>query len=142
MGNTPEIAAMDPADLREVVALWERAGLTRPHNDPVADIGFALAGPASTILVGRIAGAIAGAVMVGHDGHRGAVYYLAVDPPLQGRGLGRLLLDSAEQWLRSRGVCKLNLMIRPENAAVRAFYEACGYAVEDRLVMAHRLDGV
>ena len=54
------------------------AGLTRPWNDPNADIALALATPSSTVLAGRIDGRLVATAMVGSDGHRGWVYYLAV----------------------------------------------------------------
>ena len=45
--------------------------------------------------------------MVGHDGHRGWVYYLAVTAGARRRGLGRELMRASEDWLRARGVPKL-----------------------------------
>jgi hypothetical protein len=45
----------------------------------------------------------------------------------------------AEDWLAGQGIDKVELMIRPENDAVRAFYERVGYEVEPRLVMSRRL---
>ena len=50
--------------------------------------------------------------MVGHDGHRGMFYYLAVDPARQRRGLGRAAVRAAEAWLAARGVWKVNLLVR------------------------------
>lgn len=129
------------ADGAALAALWARAGLTRPWNDPLADIALARRGPHSTILVARQAEAIAGSVMVGHDGHRGWLYYLAVEPALQGKGIGRALALAAEDWLKGRAVPKLMLMVRPDNAGVRAFYAALGYQEEERIVFSRRLDG-
>ena len=120
-------------------ALWQAAGLTRPFNDSRQDIGFALSGPASTILVLERDGRIGASAMVGHDGHRGAVYYVSVDPALRHLGLGARIMRAAEDWLTARGVWKLNLMIRQENEGVRAFYETLGYEVEERIVMSRRL---
>lgn len=78
-------------------------------------------------------------VMVGHDGHRGTLYYVSVDPDQQGRGFGRQLMRHAEDWLKAQGVWKLNLLLRAHNEKIRAFYEALGYEVEPRLCMARRL---
>ncbi len=75
----------------------------------------------------KSSGALLGTAMIGHDGHRGGLYYLAVDPAHQGQGLGRRLMHEVEQWLRERGVPKLNLMVRNENDAVIGFYKALGY---------------
>jgi ribosomal protein S18 acetylase RimI-like enzyme len=132
---------MIDADLEPVVALWQRCGLTRPWNDPSGDIAFARKGPNSAILVGRNNGAIVASVLVGHDGHRGWVYYVAVDPDVQGQGFGRTIMQAAEDWLRLRSVQKIMLMMRPDNSAVRAFYETLGYFDQPRAVFAKWLDG-
>ncbi|MFG1213490.1 GNAT family acetyltransferase [Xanthobacter flavus] len=140
-GLTIAIGHASDADTEALAALWERAGLTRPWNDPHADIALARRGPHSTILVAREGGRIAGSAMVGHDGHRGWVYYLAVEPDLQGRGLGRALLRAVEDWLRARAIPKLMLLVRPDNEKVRGFYAAEGYLEEPRIVFSRRLDG-
>lgn len=140
-GLTMAIGHASDADTEALAALWERAGLTRPWNDPHADIALARRGPHSTILVARDGGRILGSAMVGHDGHRGWVYYLAVEPDLQGRGLGRALLRAVEDWLRARAVPKLMLLVRPDNEKVRGFYAAEGYVEEPRIVFSRRLDG-
>ena len=133
-------SSLADADIPAVVALWTACGLTRPWNDPEADIALARGGGASDVLVMREAGAIIGAVMVGHDGHRGAVYYLAVSPDRQREDFGRALMQAACDWLKARGVGKLNLMVRPENDRVAGFYDALGFTREERLVFSFRLD--
>ena len=128
-------------DIPAVAALWQRCELTRPWNDPTGDIAFARRGPNSAVLVGRYEGTVVATVMVGHDGHRGWFYYLAVDPALQGRGYGRAMTQTAENWLRERGVAKAQLMVRADNGRVRAFYEALGYGEQERVLFAKWLDG-
>lgn len=123
-----------------LATLWQRCGLTRPWNDPHRDIAFALSNENATILEGRIGGTLAASAMVGHDGHRGTVYYVAVDPDRRGHGYGRAIMAAAEAWLKQRGVWKLNLLVRTENTAVAAFYQALGYQVEERVALAKRLE--
>jgi ribosomal protein S18 acetylase RimI-like enzyme len=141
VSETLLIAPMQDDDVEPLARLWERCGLTRPWNDPRADIAFARKGPSSAILIGRFGGKVMGSVMVGHDGHRGFVYYVAVDPDIRGRGFGAALMTEAESWLRGRDVAKIMLMVRPENDAVRAFYEALGYGEQKRALYAKWLDG-
>ena len=121
---TPEAATA--ADRETVVALWRDCGLTRPWNDPDADFALALDTPASTVLVTRDGETITGSVMVGFDGHRGWVYYLAVAPDVRRGGLGRALMAAAEAWLRERGAPKIQLMVRADNANALGFYAALG----------------
>ena len=130
-----------PPDLSDVaVALWHEVGLTRPWNDPVADLRRALEGPTSTVLAALDEGALLGTVMLGYDGHRGWMYYLAVRPGTQRQGVGRRLVEAAEEWLRARGCPKAQLMVRHDNAAAKGFYERLGYADAETTTLGKRLD--
>jgi ribosomal protein S18 acetylase RimI-like enzyme len=135
-----DISEITDADIDAVAVLWARCGLTRPWNDPAADIGFARSVPNAAVLVGRSEGRIVASVLVGHDGHRGTVYYVSVDPDRQGEGLGGEIMAAAEDWLRGQGVWKLNLMVRAENTGVIEFYGALGYETEERVNMSKWLD--
>jgi ribosomal protein S18 acetylase RimI-like enzyme len=114
------------ADQAGVVALWHACGLTRPWNDPDADFARAVSSASSAVLVVEADEALVATVMVGDDGHRGWIYYLAVAPTARGNGLGRELMAAAETWLRARGCLKLQLMVRADNAAALGFYTALG----------------
>jgi ribosomal protein S18 acetylase RimI-like enzyme len=127
------------ADRAAAVALWEAAALTRPWNDPAADFDRARTGPTSAVLGLRADGVLAGTVMVGHDGHRGWIYYLAVAPELRSAGRGAALMAAAEDWLRAAGAVKVELMVRRANAGMVAFYEGVGYELEDVHVLSRWL---
>lgn len=114
-------------DAAQVIAVWHAAGVARPWNDPVRDIAFARRDAHSTILVAEQGGRLVATAMVGEDGHRGWVYYVATDPNAQGQGLGRSMMDAAEAWLAARGVWKVQLLVRGDNEKVKRFYEHLGY---------------
>jgi ribosomal protein S18 acetylase RimI-like enzyme len=135
------IAPIEDADIAAVIALWQRCDLTRPWNDPAADIATARRGTNATVLVGRDGGDIVASVLVGHDGHRGWVYYVSVDPDRRGKGYGRAIMNAAEDWLRGTGIEKLQLMVRAGNAKVQAFYETLDYQEQARVIYAKWLDG-
>ena len=135
------IAPIDDADVADVVALWQACHLTRPWNDPAADIALARKSSNATVLIGRDHGLIVATVLVGHDGHRGWVYYLAVDPDRRHNGYGRIMMAAAERWLRERGIEKLQLMVRPDNKGVKDFYQSLGYSMQERVIYARWLDG-
>lgn len=134
-----EIGDLRPDEVEAAVALWETCGLTRPWNDPRADIALALGKPSSTVLAGRIDDRLVGTAMTGSDGHRGWVYYLAVSPDHQRKGYGAAMMQAAADWLRARGAPKLHVMIRTENVAVAAFYAKLGYEKSDTITMARRI---
>ncbi len=135
------IIPIEDADIPAVVALWERCELTRPWNEPQADIARARGKSNSEILVGHAGDTIVATVMVGHDGHRGWVYYVAVDPDQQKKGYGRAIMAAAETWLRERNVEKLQLLVRAGNMRVQAFYETLDYEEQERVIFAKWLDG-
>ena len=135
------IKPIEDRDIPEVIALWQRCGSTRPWNDPEADIALARRGANATVLLGRDNGALVASVLVGHDGHRGWVYYVTVDPEHRFKGYGRTIMSAAEDWLRARGIEKMQLMVRGDNTKVQAFYQSIGYLEQERVVFAKWLDG-
>ncbi len=135
MGKVPRIRSIRDGDVDGLIQLWRECDLTRPWNDARADIARARAAPQSEIFVVPDGKRIAASVMAGHDGHRGWVYYVATAPARRGAGLGKALMAHAEDWLKSLGAVKVDLMIRAGNP-VAGFYDAAGYAREDRWVMA------
>ena len=136
---TLAISPLHPDETEAAVALWEACGLTRPWNDPRADIALALGKDTSTVLAGRVDGKLVATAMTGSDGHRGWVYYLAVAPDWQRHGYGAQMMQAAADWLRAKGAPKLHVMIRSENLAVAAFYAKLGYEKSDTITMAKRL---
>ena len=135
------IKAIEDGDVAEVIALWQRCGSTRAWNDPARDIALARKETNATVLLGRKDGDLVASVLVGHDGHRGWVYYVTVDPDHRFKGYGRVIMTAAEEWLRARGIEKLQLMVRGDNAKVHAFYQSLGYYDQERVVFAKWLDG-
>ena len=68
-----------------------------------------------------------GVALCGHDGHRGHIYHLAVDPAYQGRGLGKRLLGECLQGLRRTEVKRVIIMVADDNLRARKFWKRCGY---------------
>jgi len=135
------VTSIEDHDVAEVISLWQRCGSPRAWNDPASDIALARKGANSTILLARNHGVLVASVLVGHDGHRGWVYYVSVDPDHRFKGYGRVIMTAAEDWLRARGIAKLQLMVRGDNAQVHAFYEQLGYYDQERVTFAKWLDG-
>jgi ribosomal protein S18 acetylase RimI-like enzyme len=134
-----DVVELQSEDMAFAIALWTETGLIRPWNDPLEDFRRAIAGPTSTVLGMKIDDEPIGSVMVGSDGHRGWVYYLSVDTAHQRQGLGAQLMRSAEEWLRVKGVVKVQLMVRSENDQALSFYERLGYEADDVKVLSRRV---
>jgi ribosomal protein S18 acetylase RimI-like enzyme len=130
------IRSAELQDEQKVVELWSACGLVTSYNDPRQDFRFALNKPNSDILVGLAAdGTISGSAMVGHDGHRGWIYYVAADPKQRRKGIGRCIVDAAEEWLKQRGVVKVMLLVRETNTDIVSFYQKLGFETTPRTVM-------
>jgi ribosomal protein S18 acetylase RimI-like enzyme len=127
------------ADEAAVVALWQAAGLTRPWNDPHADIARKQTVQPELFLVGELSGEIVASAMAGYDGHRGSVYYLAVSPAHQRSGHARAVMAEVERRLEALGCPKLNLMVRDENRVAIGFYERLGYDEQKVVALGKRL---
>ncbi len=128
------------ADTEAIVTLWNAAGLVKPWNDPYRDIERKLAVQPELFLVAEAGdGTVMGTAMVGYEGHRGWVNYLAVADPARGTGLGRALMQEAERLLIQRGCPKINVQVRTANTEVLAFYERLGFAIDDAVSLGRRL---
>jgi ribosomal protein S18 acetylase RimI-like enzyme len=134
-----KIRAYQPADEAAVVALWRECGLTRPWNDPHRDIARKLTEQPELFLVGTLGDEVVASAMIGFDGHRGWVYYLAVAERHRKRSFGRALMQEAERLLIERGCPKLNLLVRSSNAEVLEFYRRLGYVRDEAVSLGKRL---
>ena len=123
-----------------VVALWVACQLIGPLNNPHQDIVRKLRVNPEWFLVGELDGQIVTTCMVGYEGHRGWINYLAVAPGCQRRGFARQIIEEAERLLRQAGCPKINLQVRTVNAQVIEFYKSIGFNVDAVVSMGKRLE--
>jgi len=128
-----------PADEAAVIALWHACDLTRPWNDPAKDIARKQRVQPELFLVGTIDDRVVATAMIGYEGHRGWINYLAVDLAHRRAGHARRLMAEAEERLRELGCPKLNLQLRKTNAQALGFYRALGYVEDEALSLGKRL---
>ena len=124
-----EIRTFVAADTEALVSLWRAVGLVRPVNDPHRDIERKVADSPWGLLVAvddapgstddQDGAAIVGSVMVGYDGHRGWINYLATHPDHRRRGIARNGLDrDRRQPARAHQGARLTRRIRFDDAAL------------------------
>src|SRR5688572_1580485 len=82
-----------------------------------------------TFLVAENDGRLAGCNYVELRGSAGYFGLLSVDPDCQGRGLGRILVDQAEEFCRSAGCSKMQIRVLNHRRELPPFYEKLGYSV-------------
>lgn len=126
-------------DRRTVIGLWHRCGLVVPWNDPAVDIDRKLQVDPELFVVGLQGTELVASAMGGYDGHRGSIFYLAVDPDHQGQGCGRKIVEHLAHLLTTRGCPKLNILVRSTNQEVIEFYRRLGFNSEEILCLGKRL---
>jgi 4-oxalocrotonate tautomerase family enzyme len=134
-----KIRSYQASDESAVIELWHRCNLVVPQNEPKKDIEMKRKVQADLFFVGTVSGRIVATVMAGYDGHRGWIYYLAVDPDYRRQQIGRRMMEKAAFALKKRGCPKINLQVRTSNRAVIAFYERLGYTNDDVIGLGKRL---
>jgi ribosomal protein S18 acetylase RimI-like enzyme len=127
-------------DKDAVIQLWIQCNLVAPSNNPMRDIERKMKVNPEWFLVGESDGQVVGTCMIGYEGHRGWINYLAVRPDSQKHGLGRQFMEHAEKILHAAGCAKINLQIRSTNLEVIKFYESIGYKQDPVVSMGKRLE--
>ncbi|MGA8479014.1 MAG: GNAT family acetyltransferase [Chthoniobacterales bacterium] len=128
-------------DLNDVIRLWRNCNLIRPWNDPSKDIARKLRVNPEWFLVAALGKEVVGSIMIGYEGHRGWINYLAVAAPFRGRGIGTQLMREAEAILRAIGCPKINLQVRVGNELEPSrFYLGLGFRLDEVVCYGKRLE--
>lgn len=78
-------------------------------------------------LVAEHGGRIVACVYVERNGERGYFGMLAVDPPLQGKGIGRAMAEAAESHCRNRGCIAMDIAVLSLRPELLPLYQKLGY---------------
>ena len=122
-----------------VMDLWQECQLTRPWNDPVIDIVRKQSDQLGKFVLLINGKDLVASMMIGYDGHRGSVNYLAVLPKYQNQGVGRKMMAYCEEYLSQLGCPKINICVRDCNIKVLEFYKVLGYEVDPVVILGKRL---
>jgi ribosomal protein S18 acetylase RimI-like enzyme len=128
MSGKIEIREFSINDYDAAIKLWQRVeGLEIAEGDEREGIAQFLARNPGLSRVATDGSAIVGVALCGHDGRRGHIYHLAVDPAYQGRRLGKRLLDESLGGLRQAGLKRVIIMVADDNPSGREFWKRCGW---------------
>src|SRR5207244_12877376 len=98
-------------DYDAAVELWQRVeGLEIAEGDDRESVAQFLARNPGLSRVATDGSATVGVALCSHDGRRGHIYHLAVDPKYQGRGLGKRLMHECLKGRRRTGVKRVRIM--------------------------------
>jgi ribosomal protein S18 acetylase RimI-like enzyme len=123
------IRAMRPGDYDALIALWEAAGLPcKPKGrDSREAITHQLELSTAIYLVAELDGTMVGSVLGTHDGRKGFINRLAVDPAYRGRGIARRLVAEVERRLENLGIEIVEALIEDWNEVSMKVFERLGY---------------
>jgi ribosomal protein S18 acetylase RimI-like enzyme len=116
------------SDYDGALQVWQRVeGLEIAEGDDREGVAQFLARNSGLSRVAIDGPTIVGVALCGHDGRRGHIYHLAVDPTYQGRGLGKRLLDECLDGLRRAGVQRVIILVAEDNQRGAEFWKRCGW---------------
>ena len=127
------------SDKKDIIQLWQECGLVVSWNDPQRDIERKLSVHPKLFLIGLVNDEIITTAMVGYEGHRGWVNYLAVKPKFQRQGIAKQMMKEAEHRLLKMRCPKLQVQIRNTNDGVIKFYQKLGYLQDEVVNLGKRL---
>ena len=128
MSGTIDTREFHISDYDAALQLWHRVeGLEIAEGDDREGIAQFLARNSGLSRVALDGSTIVGVALCGHDGHRGHIYHLAIDPAYQGSGLGKRLLDECLDGLRKTGVQRVIIMVADDNQRGTKFWERVGW---------------
>ena len=123
------------SEKKRVLALWKVCGLERSNGRSLYDIQSCIRASSSELFVGYANKMLVGTAMVGCNWAAGWVYYLAVHPEWRLNGIGRLLMNQSEAWIKEQGALKIWVEINPSRLIARGFYRCLGFDDTSSFVM-------
>lgn len=123
------IRAMVIDDYPAVLDLWQRSegiGLNESDTREAVD-AYLRRNPGMSAVSESDADVIVGAVLCGHDGRRGYLHHLAVEPAFRRHGLGRQLLAWSFERFQEAGVPRCNILVFQDNESGADFWSHNGW---------------
>jgi ribosomal protein S18 acetylase RimI-like enzyme len=137
------IRPMTDADIPAALLLWQTLpgiGLRDADTEPALRRYLARNPGSSFVAVARD-GNLVGVSLAGHDGRRGYLHHVAVDPEHQRRGIGRMLVDACLAALKAEGIEKVHLWVKADNAAGKAFWAHVGWRERNDIALMSIITG-
>ncbi len=123
------IQTMQIKDYEGVYALWMKIQgfVIRSVDDSKEGVAVFLARNPKTSVVAIEDGKIVGSILCGHDGRRGCLYHVCVDPNYRLRGIGKAMVVYAMKALHEEKINKVSLIAFTKNDIGNAFWNKIGW---------------
>ena len=122
-------------DIPSVLALWAASGASRTPTDTPEDVERTLTELGLEFLVAVSNGQIAGTIIGGYDGWRGAISRLAVAENFRRQGIERALLNEAKARFARKGVKVVGTLVEKDHPWAMAYWTSVGFKLDDRFVL-------
>ena len=129
------IRVMMETDYNEIYGLWKKIKgfALRSVDDSREGVERFLKRNPNTSVVAIEDGIIVGAILCGHDGRRGCLYHVCVDPNYRLRGIGKQMVVFAMHALHKEEINKVSLIAFSKNDIGNAFWKTIGWNRRDDL---------
>ena len=129
------IRAMTLEDYENVHALWMQIkGFSiRSIDDSREGVERFLQRNPGISVVAEESGKIVGAILCGHDGRRGCMYHVCVDPDYRLKGIGKSMVVYAMEALKREKINKVSLIAFTQNDIGNAFWKEIGWTKREDL---------
>lgn len=119
---------MDLSDYGKVISLWQESeGVKLRDTDSIEGIQKYLERNPSLSFIAENEGNILGTIMSGHDGKRGYIQHLAVDPNNRKSGIARHLLSYCLKALEKEGIVKSYVHVLSDNELAKKYWQNRGW---------------
>ena len=129
------IRTMTIDDYDQVSALWSRIRgfAIRSIDDSREGVARFLRRNPTTSVVAIEDGKIVGAILCGHDGRRGCLYHVCVDPEYRRRGIGKSMVVFCMEALKKEEINKVCLIAFTVNDIGNTFWHKVGWLEREDL---------
>ncbi|EIU7136130.1 TPA: GNAT family N-acetyltransferase [Pseudomonas aeruginosa] len=120
-----QLRSVIAADHPALFALWSRTPGIRLRAEDAYPffLAYLQRNPGLSLLV-ETEGEVIACLMAGHDGRRGYLQHLVVDPGYRGLGLARRMLDEVLARLAREGIGKSHVFVLDAAEEAQAFWRA------------------
>ncbi|WP_124113501.1 GNAT family N-acetyltransferase [Paenibacillus xylanexedens] len=131
-----EIREMTINDYEMSIELWQRTeGMALSEADSKESINYYLNRNTGMSFVCVDKEQVIGTILCGHDGRRGYIYHVAVDPEYRGKSLGKKLVVSSLEKLRLEGIGKCHIMVIADNEIGNEFWIRTEWTRRDGILL-------
>lgn len=130
-----KIRTMTMEDYEQVHTLW--MGISgfgiRSIDDSKAGVEKFLKRNPTTSVVADDNGKIVGCILCGHDGRRGCLYHVCVNPEYRNHGIGKAMVEFCMEALRKEEINKISIIAFTKNEIGNKFWRKLGWEFREDL---------